>query len=108
MNQTQGAASIERTGPGEFRLSGPLTFETAGTVWRAARELMTGARRITLDLAAVSRTDSAGLALLIECRRFADAQRAALELRNLPAQTLAIAQACHLEDLLGGAGRSLP
>lgn len=98
------ARIIEAAAPGEYRLIGPLTFETVTGIWREGTALMANAQRISVDLAEVSRTDSAGLALLVEWRRLARKLNAPIEFRNLPVQMTAIAVACHLDALLGSTG----
>ena len=69
---TRATAQLAERGEGRCTLSGSLTLETAPWLWR---ELQSGgllAAATEVDLAGVSESDSAGLALLIAwraCRR---------------------------------------
>lgn len=58
-----GAATLRRD-DGALVFAGVLTRDAVAALWRQALPLLTGARH--LDLAAVERVDSAGLALLAE------------------------------------------
>ncbi|MBF6309145.1 STAS domain-containing protein, partial [Nocardia farcinica] len=55
---------------------------------------------VCFDLQAVTRSDSAGLALLVEWMQFARQQDRKLSFRNLPDQLRDIARISGLEDLL--------
>jgi len=69
---TRATAQLAEQGEGRCTVSGSLTLETAPWLWRELTSggLLTAATDV--DLAGVSETDSAGLALLITwraCRR---------------------------------------
>ncbi len=87
-------ARLEGSGENHYRVTGPLTF---GTV--PALQTMSVAN--VVDLSGVTHADSAGLALLIEWRREAQANGAQLAYVNVPAQLLALAHACYVAELLG-------
>jgi len=53
-------------GEGHFALNGEMTFETAERILLASEEPFEQHTRIEVDLAGVTRSDSAGLALLLE------------------------------------------
>ena len=57
---------LEDLGDGLFRLSGEMTFQTCGRILRESEPAFEEHTRIEVDLSGVSRTDSAGLALLLE------------------------------------------
>ncbi len=100
------AARIEEKGAGRFQLHGELTFASVTGLMEQATELFAG-RDCVLDLAAVERADSAGLALLIHWLRQARQQDCALRLLHVPQQMLAMARVSGLERILpleAGAG----
>ncbi len=88
-------ASLERGADGTLRLTGALDFANAPTLWRQGRAIFDaeGASHREIDLAAVERTDSAGVALLLDWTRRARAHGGELRLRHVPQQMLAIVQA---------------
>lgn len=83
-----------------LHLSGELSFHTVPDLWRQTRELFKGCPTLTIDLSGVERSDSAGLALLVEWMR--EAARCGTELRfvNMPTQMLAIARVSSLDRIL--------
>ncbi len=86
---------------GSFKVSGELTFSTVSQVLSQSRELFTHAgESIEVDLGAVERVDSAGLALLIEWMRSASSLDKAICFFDLPDQMMAIARASELESVL--------
>ncbi len=88
-------------GEGLFQLAGELSFATVPQVYAQGGVLFDSkAATLVLDLRGVGRTDSAGLALLVEWLRQARRRRQDLRFRNIPAQLLAIAKASGLEDIL--------
>lgn len=78
-----------------WRLSGELSFATVGAL---STEITQQTPPKVVDLSHVTRTDSAGLALLIEWNK----QRtdAPITFRNIPAQMLSIATVCGVQDIL--------
>ncbi|KHD06153.1 hypothetical protein PN36_15510 [Candidatus Thiomargarita nelsonii] len=74
-----------------WRVSGELNFATVG----ALSTEFTQPPKV-VDLCDVTRTDSAGLALLIEWRR----SEAPITFRNMPAQMLNLATVCGVQDML--------
>lgn len=69
---TRATAQLAERGEGRCTIAGSLTLETAPWLWRELKSggLLTSARDV--DLAGVTESDSAGLALLITwraCRR---------------------------------------
>lgn len=79
-------------------VSGALTFETVPNLYKESAVWFEGTGDLTLDLAQVTNTDSAGLALLIEwLRRARDAKRS-LRLANVPAQVQSLMRINNLQD----------
>ncbi|MGA7297519.1 MAG: STAS domain-containing protein [Rhodanobacteraceae bacterium] len=77
-------AAFESREGGVLAMSGPLTFASVAAAWREGKARILAARPTVLDLAAVQRADSAGLACvlaLLACGRELQPQ---LAIRNAP------------------------
>lgn len=86
---------------GHFQLTGDLSFATVPQVYLEADTLFgSPATAVVLDLSHVERTDSAGLALLVEWLRQARRLHKNLHFRAIPEQLLAIAKASGVEAVL--------
>lgn len=82
-------------------LSGELTFANATRVLSGARkEVEGGSGPVELDLSAVTRVDSAGLALLLELAREAREARRELRCKRAPEQLRKLAEFFGLTSLL--------
>lgn len=93
-------AAIQRR-KGCITLSGELTFATVTSLLEQSRELFSQAdEAIEVDLRAVERVDSAGLALLIEWLRLAREKGLTIRFSHLPQQMKAIAAASDLDSIL--------
>lgn len=95
-----GAPSLTSTGPGSFAVNGPVTFATAGALLDAGRSAFATQTAVMVNLEAVTRVDSAGLALLLEWLRLARAERRAMRFIALPDKLLAIARLSGVDGLL--------
>lgn len=91
---------IESTEPEQFVLRGELTFATVMGLSRSSSAQLWQDGAVTLDLAGVTRTDSAGLALLVEWIRIARRKGKSIQFRNIPEQMMAVAQVAGIADLL--------
>lgn len=100
MTQAAPVAKLAELGAGRFALEGELVFRTVTALDRAARKAFKGLAEVEVDLAGVTRCDSAALALLLEWTGRARRDSAALRYRSLPASLLAIAAISEVEDLL--------
>jgi phospholipid transport system transporter-binding protein len=91
--------------PGHISVGSALTFETARRVCEAGVECFVsdGSPTIVVDCSAVPNADSAGLAVLIEWRRWAHQQGRHLKFSNLPAQISAIAHLSEVSEVLAEA-----
>lgn len=70
-------------------------------VWRNANDVIKGAtQNLVIDLKDVTRTDSAGLALLLEWMTLARKKELQIHFRNLPAQLWDIAKVSDLEGII--------
>lgn len=92
--------AIVAAGPGRFAVTGPVTFATAGALLDAGRVQFAGQAAIAVNLAGVSRMDSAGLALLLEWLRQAKSDRRAMTFTALPDRLLAIARLSGVDGFL--------
>ena len=91
--------------PGRLALRGDLTFATVETLHEPAARLLSAqqAGRVEVDLGGISRSDSAGLALLVGF--IAAARDASLQLSfvGVPDRLRAIARISEVDSLLGEA-----
>ena len=98
--------SISEPTSGRVVVAGELTFGTA----REARQVgilvleSSRAERLVVDCAAVSRADSAGLAVLLDWLAWGRRRSRPLALQNLPASLIAIARISEVDGLLTAAG----
>jgi phospholipid transport system transporter-binding protein len=79
---------------------GALTFETVPDLYQISSGWFEGTGELILDLAQVERTDSAGLALLIEWLRRAQAANRTLRFANIPAPVQTLIRINGLQDAL--------
>ena len=85
-----------------YGVQGAMTFASVAPLWRQSVEVFADEAVFQIDLAQVTHTDSAGLALLVEWLREGSRRGARIEFLNLPAQMLALAGAANLEQVLTG------
>lgn len=81
-------------------VSGALTFETVPDLHKISAVWFKGAGDLTLDLAQVTNTDSAGLALLVEWLRRARDGKRTLRFTNVPTQVQTLIRINGLQDAL--------
>ncbi|MEW6354266.1 MAG: STAS domain-containing protein [Pseudomonadota bacterium] len=92
---------IETRGAGRYVLHGALTFDTVPRLYGESDSLLNhDAATLTLDLQGVQRTDSAGLALLMEWLRRARSRNKDIHFENIPPQMLAMARLSGLDSIL--------
>lgn len=91
---------LQDLGEGRFALDGEITFETAERVLLASEEPFEQHTRIEVDLAGVTRADSAGLALLLEWITWANHTVREIRFLSMPERILAIARTTEVEQLL--------
>lgn len=91
---------LEGRGEGRFLLSGDLVFENAARVLEQGEAAFGNQTRTEIDLAAVGRVDSAGLAVLLEWAIAARAAGRVVSYRNLPAGAAALAGISDVSELL--------
>ncbi|MFA7387206.1 MAG: STAS domain-containing protein [Thiohalobacteraceae bacterium] len=93
-------ASVRSGADGRLVLSGELSFDTVVRLRAQAEPLLDRADDIRIDLQDIARSDSAGLALLVEWMRSAGRRGKAIEFLNIPQQMLAIARVSSLDQVL--------
>ncbi|WJW74847.1 STAS domain-containing protein [Thiohalobacter sp. IOR34] len=93
-------ARIELQGEGRFAVRGELSFATVPALLRSSLTLFEAAPRLDIDLSGVERSDSAGLALLVEWMREARRHDKPVRFLNTPRQMLAIARVSSLDQIL--------
>ena len=87
-------------GSGCIDVCGDLTFATVNELLSSARTLFDTLPALDIDLANVTRSDSAGLALLIDWMRTAKNANKNIVFHNIPAQMMEMAHASGLDELL--------
>jgi len=87
-------------GEGRFELTGEMTFETAERILLASEEPFEQHTRIEVDLAGVTKADSAGLALLLEWITWANHTVREIRFNSTPERVQAIARTTEVEQLL--------
>lgn len=88
------------TEKGGITVSGQLTFTTVNDLLASTPVLFSPVATLDVDLADVTHSDSAGLALLIDWIRTAKQTDKKIVFHNIPAQMLAMARASGLDKLL--------
>ena len=91
---------LTELGEGRFTLSGEMTFANCGDILRKSEGPFEKHTRIEVDLSEVTRTDSAGLALLLEWITWANHTVREIRFRDIPSRVGAIARVTEVDDLL--------
>lgn len=91
---------LEHASGSRFRLSGELSYATVPDLSGAAAALFAAEPVLHIDLQGVQRSDSAGVALLVEWMRLAHQRQCEIQYLNIPAQMLAIARVSSLDHIL--------
>ena len=94
------SASLEQLTDGEFKITGDLDFQTVPVIWQKSIALFAKCASIHVDLSGVNRSDSAGLALLIEWMRYARTRDISISFHHLPIQMHEIAKVCEVDKNL--------
>lgn len=85
-----------------LELAGILDFDTVSQALEQVGEQIEqrAGQSLSLDLGNVERSNSAALALLVECRALAQRHSAKLAFTGVPAGVLQLAEVCEAESLL--------
>ena len=93
--------SINKQEQGIYAIEGELNMQSVPIISKKMFDLMRSEKQsFTLDLSSVSRSDSAGVALLVEAMQLAKMNNLVLSLSNLPQQMQDIAGISGLLDIL--------
>ena len=93
-------AKINKQEKGIYAVEGELNMQSVPAVSKQLFELMQKENQnLILDLSSVSRSDSAGVALLVEAMQLAKTNNLSLSLSNLPQQMKDIAEISGLLDI---------
>ncbi len=87
-------------GDGRFALSGAMSFETAEQILRESEDPFAEHARLEIDLSAVDKADSAGLALLLEWITWANHTVREIRFTGMPDSIVAIAETTEVGQLL--------
>lgn len=93
-------AALSESGDGRWKLSGVLDFGSVPEIWPAIERQLRRGGDLTVSLAEVSATNSAGLVMLIEARDLALRVGCRLTLTDLPGEMLDLARLSGCETLL--------
>jgi phospholipid transport system transporter-binding protein len=96
----KGSAHLRRETEERFSLAGEITFATVPRLSRLVDEVLSGSGERYLSLAAVERTDSAGLALLVDWLARARAAGISLHYEAMPAKLRGLAGISEVDALL--------
>lgn len=93
--------AIQQQDDHSYLIRGELNMQTVPDMLKQAEPILAdGREELVFDLQGISRTDSAGLALLVEWMQAAGQQQTRITFRNLPTQLRDIARVSGLEELL--------
>ena len=92
--------TLEELGEGRFAVSGDMTFETAEKILRLSEAAFEDHTQLEIDLAGVTASDSAGLALMLEWVTWANHSVREIRFANVPERLLAIAKTTEVDHLL--------
>lgn len=99
-HQVQQAAALETTAEGRVRVVGSLGFSTVNALLPQGSDLIGRGQASIIDLAGVTDSDSAGLALLIEWLSVAQQAGRSLRYDNVPSQLHQLARLSEVEELI--------
>ena len=95
--------SLTEVSPGQFRLSGEITFATSPDVGLQGCSLLlaTTAASWNIDLAGITRADSSALAVCLAWTRLAIENQKTITFAKAPDELVALARVCDVAEFLG-------
>ncbi|HKE95791.1 MAG TPA: STAS domain-containing protein, partial [Povalibacter sp.] len=99
-NLQRNAAQFDALGDGRFRVGGVLDASTVTRILEDSVSRFRGVPRVVVDFAAVTASDSSGLALLLEWIRQARKGGQQIHFEEVPEQIMALARISEVDDLL--------
>lgn len=100
MNEVPAVMRIDESTPGSVRVSGELTFGNAAAALQAMGAAVARDGRSVLDLAGVTRSDSAGLACVLAVLAQSAERGRHLRVQNMPEGMHLLASVCEVEGLM--------
>jgi phospholipid transport system transporter-binding protein len=94
------ATQLKKLDTGEIQVSGMLGFADVAALLKTSMGLFDGQLALFFDLERVEKTDSAGLALLLEWMALARKSGQSIAFKKIPKQMLEIAHVSGLEEIL--------
>lgn len=98
--QATGEHGFLQVAEDQIRLHGQLSFANVPVLLRDLKKALPQSGVVRIDLSAVTRSDSAGLALLVDCLREARKRDLVLQYVQMPEQMLAMARVTGLDAVL--------
>jgi len=93
-------AQLEKIAPGEIKVSGVLNFDKVVSLLNKSKRYFDDNSSLNFNFNDVEKTDSAGLALLVEWAIMAKKAGVVISFSRVPKQMLDIARVSGLDDLL--------
>lgn len=93
-------AQLEKIAPGEIKVSGVLNFDKVVSLLNKSKRYFDDNSSLNFNFNDVEKTDSAGLALLVEWTIMAKKAGVVISFSRVPKQMLDIARVSGLDDLL--------
>ena len=91
---------LEELGGGRFAIKGELTYATAAMLLEQSKDKFADHAVIKVDMSEVTRSDSAGLALLLEWVNWAKHFVREIRYFNIPRPISAMAEISEVDDML--------
>ena len=93
-------ATFTPAGKGRWALKGVLDFSSVADVWPELEKLLKTSTSMTVSLAGVRQSNSAGVVMLVEARDLARRSRCRLQLVDLPAGMVDLARMSRCDTLI--------
>lgn len=91
--------NLQLSANGDYCLSGELDRDTVPPFWRRRTEWLPKDSLVNLDLAAVNRIDSAGMAMLLHLQQQLTLNHQSLAINNAPSQLKLLLELSNVERL---------
>jgi phospholipid transport system transporter-binding protein len=96
-------AGISALDANSFMVKGVLDFDTVPNLTKQAELMLRQSSDASVDFSEVEKTNSAGLALLLEIVRFMQLRNASVQFKNVPEQIAIVARAYGIDTALDSA-----
>jgi len=81
-------------------VAGPLTLDSVTDLYHRSSNWFSGVRELSIDLAGVTRIDSAGLALMVEWLRLGRQADCTVQFQRIPDSVLTLVRINGLQDVI--------